>query len=117
MPTISAEQAMEMATINGARSIGMEDQIGSLEAGKKADMVVHSYWRPEWRPGLDVVNSLIYSAQSTAVDTVVVDGRVILEGGRFTVLDEEAEYAQIDRAARALYERMGFGSQNRWPVL
>jgi cytosine/adenosine deaminase-related metal-dependent hydrolase len=108
---------MEMATINGARSLGLEDQIGSLEAGKRADIVVHSYCRPEWRPGLDVMNSLIYSAQSTAVDTVVVDGRIILEGGRFTQLDEEAEYAQIDRAARALYERMDFGPQSRWPVL
>ena len=117
MPTISAEQAMEMATVNGARSLGLEDQIGSLEAGKKADIVVHSCRRPEWHPGLDVMNSLVYSAQSTAVDTVVVDGRIILKGGRFTQLDEEAEYARIDRAARALYERMGFGSQSRWPVL
>ena len=117
MPTISAEQAMEMATINGARSMGLEDQIGSLEPGKKADIVVHAYRRPEWHPGLDVMNSLIYSAQSTAVDTVVVDGRIILEGGRFTRLDEEAEYARIDGAARALYERMNFGSRSRWPVL
>ena len=117
MPTISAEQAMEMATINGARSLGLGDQIGSLEAGKRADIVVHSYRRPEWRPGLDVMNSLIYSAQSVAVDTVVVDGRIVLQGSRFTRVDEEAEYAQIDRAAKALYERMGFGPQNRWPVL
>jgi hypothetical protein len=50
------------------------------------------------------------------VDTVIVDGEIILEGGRFTRVDEEAEYHQIDRAARALYERMGFAIQNRWPV-
>ena len=117
MPTVSAEQAMEMATINGARSLGLADQIGSLEPGKKADIVVHSARRPEWHPGLDVMNSLIYSAQSVAVDTVVVDGRIILEGGRFTRLDEEAEYERIDRAARSLYERMGFGSRSRWPLL
>ena len=116
MPTISAEQAIEMATINGATSLGLTDQIGSLEAGKKADIVVHTYRRPEWRPGLDVMNSLIYSAQSVGVDTVIVDGEIILQGGRFTRVDEEAEYRQIDRAARALYERMGFRIQNRWPV-
>jgi len=117
MPTISAEQVMEMATINGAKSLGRADQIGSLEAGKKADIVIHAYRRPEWRPGLDVMNSLIYSAQSVGVDTVIVDGVVILEDGQFAHLDEEAEYRQIDRAARALYERMGFQIQNRWPVI
>jgi 5-methylthioadenosine/S-adenosylhomocysteine deaminase len=105
-----------MATLNGASALGLADQIGSLEPGKKADIVVHSYRRPEWRPGLDVINSLIYSAQSVGVDTVIVDGEIILEGGRFTRVDEEAEYRQIDRAARALYERMGFAIQNRWPV-
>jgi 5-methylthioadenosine/S-adenosylhomocysteine deaminase len=117
MPTISAEQVIEMATINGARSLGMVDQIGSLEPGKKADIVVHAYRRPEWRPGLDVMNSLVYSAQSTGVDTVIVDGEIILCEGQFTQIDEQAEYRQIDRAARALYQRMGFQVQNRWPVI
>ena len=95
----------------------MADRIGSLEPGKRADLVIHAYRRPEWRPGLDVISNLIYSAQSTGVDTVVVDGRVILEGGRFTQLDEEAEYRQIDRAARALYQRMNFRIQHPWPVI
>lgn len=116
-PTISAEQALEMATVNGARSLGVEQWIGSLEEGKKADIAVHAYDRPEWRPGLDPVTSLVYSAQSTGVDTVIVDGEIILEGGRFTRLDEEAEYRRIDAAARALYKRMGFQIPHRWPVL
>ena len=116
MPTISAEQAMEMATINGARALGLADQIGSLEVGRKADIVVHAYRRPEWRPGLDVMNSLIYSAQSVGVDTVIVDGEIILDAGQFTQADEEAEYRHIDRAARELYDRMGFRIQHRWPV-
>ncbi len=116
-PTISAEQALEMATINGARSLGVASWIGSLEAGKKADMVIHAYDRPEWRPGLDPVTSLVYSAQSAGVDTVIADGRIILEDGRFTRVDEEAEYRRIDAAARALYKRMGFQVPHRWPVL
>jgi 5-methylthioadenosine/S-adenosylhomocysteine deaminase len=117
MPTISAEQALEMATLNGAKALGLGDQVGSLEPGKKADIVIHAYRRPEWRPGLDVINSLIYGAQSVGVDTVLVDGEIILEGGRFTRVDEEHEYREIDRAARALYERMGFRTQHRWPVI
>ena len=117
MPTITAEQALEMATINGARSLGIGELTGSLEVGKKADITIHSYRRPEWRPGLDVVNSLIYSAQSTGVDTVIVDGEIVLEGGRFTRLDEEAAYGRIDAAARGLYGRMGWEARDRWPVL
>ena len=117
MPTISAEQAMEMATINGARSLGIEGLAGSLEVGKKADITIHSYRRPEWRPGLDVINSLIYSAQSTGVDTVIVDGEIVLEGGRVTRLNEEEAYRRIDAAARRLYKRMGWEAKDRWPVI
>ena len=58
MPTITAEQAIEMATLNGARAIGAGDWLGSLEAGKQADLVIHRWDRPEWRPGVDPVNSL-----------------------------------------------------------
>ena len=117
MPSIAAEQALEMATINGARALGLVNQIGSLEEGKLADITLHAYGRPEWRPGLDVVNSLIYSAQSVGVDTVIVHGEIILEGGRFKRVDEEEEYGRIDRAARALYQRMGWQVESRWPVL
>jgi 5-methylthioadenosine/S-adenosylhomocysteine deaminase len=116
MPSISAEQALEMATINGAVALGQGERIGSLEAGKQADIVLHAYARPEWRPGLDVVNSLVYSAQSVAVDTVIVGGEIILESGRFKRVDEEVEYRRIDRAAQALYQRMGWRDQARWPV-
>lgn len=116
MPTISAEQAMEMAPINAARSLGLADQVGSLKEGQKADIVVHTYRRPEWRPCLDVMNSLIYSAQSVGVDPAIVVGEMILEGGRFTRVDEEAEYCHFDRAARELYKRMGFEIHHRWPI-
>lgn len=116
-PAISAEQALEMATLNGARALGVDPWTGSLEPGKKADLVIHNYCRPEWRPGLDPVTSLVYSAQSTGVDTVIVDGRIILEGGRFPHLDEERLYRRIDQAARALYARMGWVPQHRWPQL
>jgi cytosine/adenosine deaminase-related metal-dependent hydrolase len=117
MPTITAEQAIEMATLNGARAIGAGGWLGSLEVGKQADLVIHRWGRPEWRPGVDPVNSLVYSAQSAAVDTVVVGGELILDSGRFTRVDEEAELRAIDRAARALNERSGYRVAHRWPVV
>jgi cytosine/adenosine deaminase-related metal-dependent hydrolase len=117
LPTVTAEQAIEMATINGARAIGAGDWLGSLEAGKEADLVIHRWDRPEWRPGVHPVNSLVYSAQSVAVDTVIVGGEVILEGGRFTRVDEQEELARIDAAARALNQRSGYRVDGAWPVI
>ena len=117
MPTITAEQVVEMATINGAGAIGAREWLGSLEAGKQADLVIHRWDRPEWRPGVDPINSLVYSAQSVAVDTVIVGGETILEGGRFTRVDEERELARIDVAIRALNERSGYRIAHRWPVV
>ncbi|MBM4408677.1 MAG: amidohydrolase family protein [Chloroflexi bacterium] len=117
MPTITAEQVVEMATINGARAIGAGEWLGSLETGKQADLVIHRWNRPEWRPGVDPINSLVYSAQSVAVDTVIVGGEALLEGGRFTRVDEERELAVIDEAARALNARSGFRIAHRWPVV
>ncbi|MEM1334737.1 MAG: amidohydrolase family protein, partial [Actinomycetota bacterium] len=85
-----AEKAYEMATIGGAKAIGLEDEIGSLEVGKRADAVLHDTDRPEWRPLLNVVNQLVWAADGRGVHTVVVDGRVVVEDGRMTTIDEGA---------------------------
>lgn len=105
--TISAGRALEMATVNGARAMGAEDFIGSVEAGKRADIVVHDGRRPEWHPNIDPVASLIYAAQSTGVRDVIVDGEVILEDRQFTRLEVDRLLAVIDKVARGLAERMG----------
>ena len=70
-----AEMAYEMATLGGARTMLLEHEIGSLEPGKKADLVLHDIDRPEWRPLLNVVNQLVWSADGRGVHTVFVDGR------------------------------------------
>ena len=85
-----AEKAYEMATLGGARRCGMQDQIGSLEVGKRADVVLHDTDRPEWRPLLNVINQLVWSADGRGVHTVVVDGRVVVEDGHMTTIDESA---------------------------
>ena len=69
-----AEKAYEMATLGGARTMLMQDEIGSLEPGKKADVVLHDTDRPEWRPLLNVMNQLVWSADGRGVHTVFVDG-------------------------------------------
>ena len=114
---IPAEQALEMATINGARSLGMEDQIGSLEPGKKADIILFDRQRPEWVPMWDPVSTLVWSADGKSVDTVIVDGQMVLEGGEFVALDEREMLTRAAAQAKACNERIGLPFKSRWPVV
>lgn len=106
-PTITAAKALEMATIDGARALGLGHQIGSIEVGKRADIVIHDDAEPEAHPGLNPVLSLIYSMQSDGVATVLVEGQVIIRNRRSTVVDERRAFEAIDQAADRLHERMG----------
>src|SRR3712207_5081165 len=84
---VPAETALELATLGGARALGLGDEIGSLEPGKKADLVLFDTRRPEWRTLWNPVNTLVYSADGRSVHTVLVDGRVVVEHGRPTFVD------------------------------
>lgn len=111
-----AEKAYEMATLGGAQAMQMSDRIGSLEVGKKADVVLHDTDRPEWRPLLNVMNQLVWSADGRGVHTVVVDGAVVVEGGRMTTVDEEALYAEAQRMGEAITARSGLPDKAKFPV-
>jgi cytosine/adenosine deaminase-related metal-dependent hydrolase len=103
-----AEDVLRMATIGGARAVGKQALIGSLEAGKLADIVIHSPIRPELHPPTNLVRNLIYASRSKSVQTVIVNGRLILEAGHFAHLDEPAMLAKVDAASRGLLARMGY---------
>ncbi|CAN5401641.1 amidohydrolase family protein [soil metagenome] len=103
-----AEDGLRMATRSGAQALGLADRIGSLEVGKRADLVIHSLRRPELLPLTDPVRNLIYSGGSSTVDTVIIDGRVILRAGEFVDLDEAALLAQAAQRSRGLLSRMGY---------
>lgn len=115
---VSGEQAIEMATLNGAASLLMEDAIGSIEVGKKADLTLFDCHRPEWLPMINVVNNLVYSADGRSVDTVLVDGRVVVEAGRITSFDEDELYREIGAIdwAQRFTDRTGLPLKMRWPV-
>jgi cytosine/adenosine deaminase-related metal-dependent hydrolase len=118
MPVITAETALEMATINGARALGLGEEVGSLEVGKRADLVIHRLDRPEVHPRLkDPVDGLVYFRQSATVDTVLVDGEAVLEGGRFTRFDAERAYAEIDAAAAGIEAYLGPTRFSAWPLV
>jgi 5-methylthioadenosine/S-adenosylhomocysteine deaminase len=86
---LPARQVLRMATINGARALGLEGEIGSLEVGKQADVVVIDAAQPHLAPRHDPIALLVYSAQAADVSTVLVGGRILLEERRLTTLDGE----------------------------
>jgi cytosine/adenosine deaminase-related metal-dependent hydrolase len=112
-----AHQALEMATINGAKAMGLDDLIGSLEVGKKADLVLHDTDRPEWKPLLNPVNHLVWSADGRGVHSVWVDGRRVVDNYRCATIDEDALYHRAQGAARSITERSGLPFVCPWPVL
>lgn len=112
-----AHEALTMATLNGARGLGMAHQIGSIETGKKADLVLHDTDRPEWRPLLDVVNQMVWSADGRGVHTVFVDGVKVVSDYHCTRVDEEAMYAKAEVLGRRVCERAGLEAVNAWPVV
>jgi cytosine/adenosine deaminase-related metal-dependent hydrolase len=111
-----AEIAYEMATLGGAKAMRLDDRIGSLEPGKRADVVLHDTDRPEWRPLLNVANQLVWSADGRGVHTVLVDGAVVVEGGHSTTIDEERLYAEAQRAGEAITARSGLPDKAKWPT-
>ena len=86
--TLTAEDALEMATIEGARALHMEKEIGSLEPGKKADVVVLSLDVPNAVPMYDVYSQTVYALKASEVKTVVIDGRTVLADGKVLTVDE-----------------------------
>ncbi|MDA1348629.1 MAG: amidohydrolase family protein [Chloroflexi bacterium] len=113
---LTAEDVLTMATINGARAVGLDDRIGSLEVGKRADLVVRREDLPEAQPGLDPIRSMVHSSRSKSIDTVMVDGKVIVENGHSTRVDEEEVYARSREATRRLVEKWDSPPLSpRWP--
>jgi len=106
---ITAWQVLEMATIGGARAIGLGDEIGSIEVGKRADLALVTFDNPFVAPVHDPVSALVYAALGSEVRWVVIDGVLVMANGRLTGLDEEVVRARAQAAALDLAPRAGIG--------
>jgi 5-methylthioadenosine/S-adenosylhomocysteine deaminase len=95
--TVSAQTALEMATIGGARVVGREKDLGSLEVGKLADVLIVRMDQPRQTPMYEPVSHLVYTTRGDDVDTTIVNGRVLMRDGKVLTLDQ----AQVLAAARA----------------
>jgi 5-methylthioadenosine/S-adenosylhomocysteine deaminase len=102
---LPAREVLRMATIRGARALGLDAEIGSVEAGKKADLIMIDAAQPHLAPRHDPVALLVYSAQAADVCTVLVDGRVLMEDRVLTTLDEPALLAAASAQTRSLLHR------------
>jgi 5-methylthioadenosine/S-adenosylhomocysteine deaminase len=110
-----AHEAFEMATIGGAEAVGMADEIGSLELGKQADIVVHDTTALAWSPRGDVALQLVWSADGRTVRDVLVAGKVVVRDGSCVTVDVGAARASARSAAAALFARAGITVPHRWP--
>jgi len=105
---LPAGRTLRMATIDGARALGLEREIGSIEVGKRADVIVVDLNRPHSSPRVDdVVSTLVYSSQASDVRTTVIDGQVVMREGGLLTMNEASVIEEANREANALAERAG----------
>lgn len=103
--SVPAIKALEMATINGAKALGWGDEIGSIEVGKKADLILIDTDKIHLYPHHDQISALAYSTQGSDVDTVIVNGRILMENRIIKTLDVEKIKYMVEKRAKDLIKR------------
>ena len=99
---LPAYEVLNMATVNGAKALGRENEIGTLEPGKKADIILIDTGKPHFYPKGNPYSSLVYSAQASDVCTVICNGKILMEDNRLLTIDEKDVFARAAEAAERL---------------
>lgn len=99
------QHVFEMATMGGARAMGLETEIGSLEAGKKADIVILDFKRPHLVPMIEPLGNVVHTAQGRDVDSVFIDGRLVVRGGEPLLVNKDQILREAQKAAENLWRR------------
>ena len=105
--TLTAETVLRMATVEGARALGEQDALGTLEAGKRADVIVVRLNELHVTPRTDLVSTMVYATQATDVDTVIIDGEVVMRQRKLLTIDEAETIAAANREQEELLRRAG----------
>jgi 5-methylthioadenosine/S-adenosylhomocysteine deaminase len=101
----SAQKVLELATIEAAKVVGMENEIGSLEAGKKADVLLVDMKRPHMVPNVDPVSNLVYYGNGNDIKTVIIDGKVVMEDWTVRTVNESEMLERGQQAAKNVWSR------------
>ena len=113
---LTIEETIEMATIEGARAIGREQDLGSLETGKQADIILIDLHKPHTTPLLDPLANLVYAGHGGDVDTVIVAGKILMQGRKVLVADEEKILTDAETAGHGLLKQTGLRVAPDWPI-
>jgi 5-methylthioadenosine/S-adenosylhomocysteine deaminase len=103
--TLPAEQALSMATALGAKALHLEDQIGCLRPGYKADMILINLDQPHMTPRYDLIANVVYAGKATDVDTVIIDGKIVMENRQLITIDEKEVLQQCQEIAQRLVQK------------
>ncbi|OLS03651.1 amidohydrolase [Tissierella creatinophila] len=103
--SVPAIKAIEMATLNGAFALGLEKEVGSIEVGKKADMILIDMDKPHLYPKHNLVSAISYSVNGTDVDTVIIDGNIVMENRELKTLDMEKIKYMTEKRTKDLLNR------------
>jgi cytosine/adenosine deaminase-related metal-dependent hydrolase len=98
-------KALRMVTIDAARALGLGERIGSLEPGKRADVILVDFNRPHLVPSTAIARLLAFYVNGNDVETVIVDGRVLMEDGQVVTVDQDQVLERARRAAARAFER------------
>jgi 5-methylthioadenosine/S-adenosylhomocysteine deaminase len=104
---ISAPEALEMATIGGARVLGQQARIGSIEPGKRADVIIVGMSKARQQPLFDPVSQIVYASRGDDVETTIVNGRILMRDRKMLTLDEAAVIAEARKAADLVRKAVG----------
>lgn len=101
---ISGYDVLKMATIEGAKALGLEKEIGSLEVGKKADIIMIDLNKPHLIPVHDIYSTLAYSVNGADVEMVMIDGKIVMENREMLTVDEDVVKKQVNQVVNHLFQ-------------
>ena len=99
---IGAQDVLCYVTVNGAKAIGMEGQLGEIKEGMLADISILNLYEPEFFPSCNIVSGLVYSATGREVETVIIDGKIVMEQNEILTVDVDRVYFEVEKIADRL---------------
>ncbi|MGQ4893846.1 MAG: amidohydrolase family protein [Candidatus Njordarchaeia archaeon] len=114
---ITAEQTLEMATIMGAKALQIDDLVGSIEVGKKADIIILDIHRSNLTPSIYPPATIVYGNAGLNVDTVIINGEILMEHGEINHLDREKILENAKKSLNDILSRVDPDIERRWPLI